>query len=61
MDKTTPNNWFLAGSNPTAYDVGIDKTTNLPGRQSAYIASKGEAPEGFGTLNPRPLNLDLKS
>ena len=50
VNQRMPKGWFLAGSNPRAYDVGIDQTQKVNGKQSAYLKSKAGESKGFGTL-----------
>ena len=50
VNQQVPKGWFLAGSNPRAYDVGIDQTHKVNGKQSAYLKSKAGESKGFGTL-----------
>lgn len=42
--------WFIAGSHPKDYEIGIDTNTTYNGKNSGYIKSTEEEPEGFGTL-----------
>jgi hypothetical protein len=42
--------WFMAGSHPKDYDLGVDDSITYNGKQSAYIKSIVAQPEGFGTL-----------
>jgi hypothetical protein len=42
--------WFLAGSQPSNYEQGIDTTTPYKGKNSGYIKSLIAEPQGFGTL-----------
>lgn len=45
-----PEGWFLAGSHPQDYSVGTTNAVSREGKTSAYLASKAQQPEGFGTL-----------
>lgn len=45
-----PTGWFKAGSEPKAYDMGIDKGTGQDGRNAATIKSIDKKINGFGTL-----------
>ena len=45
-----PAGWFLAGSRPDLYKVGLDATITHSGKNSATLKSTAEKPEGFGTL-----------
>ncbi len=40
----------MAGSKPANYDTGVDLATSFAGLPSAYLKSKGDPQEGFGTL-----------
>ena len=42
--------WFMAGSDPGDYELGIDATATREGRSSAFVASKVTEPKGFGTM-----------
>jgi hypothetical protein len=42
--------WFIAGSHPQDYGMGIDDSSMYNGKLSAYIKSIREQPGGFGTL-----------
>jgi len=42
--------WFLAGSNPKCYIIGLDKSIYKTGESSAFLASKCDSINGFGTL-----------
>lgn len=44
-----PEGWFVAGSNPSNYDTGVDQNALNNARPSAYLKAKADA-EGFGTL-----------
>jgi hypothetical protein len=45
-----PHGWFLAGSLPEDYMIGIDDQNYHHGAQSGYIESISDTIEGFGTL-----------
>lgn len=45
-----PEGWFLAGSHPQHYEVGITRSVSQDGKASAYLAAKASPSEGFGTL-----------
>lgn len=47
--KRAPNGWHLAGSNPTNYRTGVDRTDVHDGLPSAYLVSLGDG-KGFGTI-----------
>lgn len=42
--------WFIAGSKPKSYDMGIDKNAGPDGKNCASIKSKIKKIDGFGTL-----------
>ena len=42
--------WFLAGSKPGSYEIGIDKSVYKTGGSSAFLESTNKKIEGFGTL-----------
>lgn len=48
--KTTMQGWFLAGSHPQNYDIGVVREVTRTGKPSAFLKSKGDVSEGFGTL-----------
>ena len=45
-----PDSWFVAGSEPKKYDMGIDKGAGPEGKNAATIRSKDKKINGFGTL-----------
>ncbi len=42
--------WFPAGSNPSDYEMAIDRNATHGGKASAYVKSVVPHPDGFGTL-----------
>lgn len=44
-----PEGWFLTGSAPAAYEVGVERDADRAGTV-AYLAATAPSPEGFGTL-----------
>jgi hypothetical protein len=42
--------WFMAGSHPKDYALGIDTSTTYNGKNSGYLKAAVAAPAGFGTL-----------
>jgi hypothetical protein len=42
--------WSMAGSHPQDYEQGIDANVTFDGNKSAYLKSKEQEVEGFGTL-----------
>ncbi len=42
--------WFLAGSDPQDYELGIDANVVRNGKNSGYLKAKVAEPRGFGTL-----------
>jgi hypothetical protein len=47
--ERAPSGWFLAGSNPTNYRTGVDRSDVHDGLPSTYLASLAKG-SGFGTL-----------
>ena len=45
-----PEGWFPTGSNPSAYEMGVDNSVYQSGKSSAFIQSKNVDTKGFGTL-----------
>jgi len=45
-----PKGWFIAGSQPGKYDMGIDKGAGVNGKNAATIKSIDGKTGGFGTL-----------
>ncbi len=45
-----PTGWFIAGSKPKSYDMGIDKGAGQDGKNVATIKSIEKKIDGFGTL-----------
>lgn len=48
--KTSMQGWFMAGSHPQNYEFGVAEEVTRTGKPSAFLKSKGEVTEGFGTL-----------
>src|SRR5690348_4721759 len=42
--------WWHAGSNPTAFEVAVDRQITHGGRASARLRSVAPVPTGFGSL-----------
>jgi hypothetical protein len=42
--------WFMAGSNPQEYEIGIGANMAYNGKNSGYIKAKSAEPGGFGTM-----------
>ena len=42
--------WFLAGSKPGSYKIGVDKSVYKTGNSSAFLESTDKKIDGFGTL-----------
>jgi hypothetical protein len=42
--------WFMAGSEPRDYELGIDTNAARNGKNSGYLKAKGDQPRGFGTM-----------
>lgn len=47
---SAPAGWFLTGSRPDLYTVGLDGTNAHSGKNCATLKSTAEKAEGFGTL-----------
>jgi len=45
-----PKGWFSAGSKPTEYEMGLDKSVFQNGSSSAFLKSKEPKNNEFGTL-----------
>lgn len=45
-----PSNWFIAGSKPNSYEMGIDNSVQHDGKYAATIKSNTKSIKGFGTL-----------
>ncbi|WP_324674788.1 hypothetical protein [Hymenobacter sp. GOD-10R] len=45
-----PTGWFVAGSQPKKYEMGVDQGAGQAGKNAATIRSIDAAPNGFGTL-----------
>lgn len=45
-----PAGWFVAGSEPKSYAMGIDKGAGMDGKNAATILSTAKNIKGFGTL-----------
>jgi hypothetical protein len=50
VPPTAPRGWYLAGSEPTHYESGVDTAIAHSGSRCAYLQPAVEYPEGFGTL-----------
>ncbi len=42
--------WFMAGSDPQDYELGIDANAVHNGKTSGYLKAKVSEPRGFGTM-----------
>jgi transcriptional regulator with XRE-family HTH domain len=42
--------WFLAGSKPGSYKIGLDPSVYMTGGRSAFLESTDKVIDGFGTL-----------
>jgi hypothetical protein len=45
-----PSGWIKAGSEPSQYDMGVDKTVRRGGHAVAFVKGTAERFNGFGTL-----------
>ena len=48
--ESVPEGWYIAGSRPNDYTAGTISDAGRHGTASAYLASREEVVEGFGTL-----------
>lgn len=48
--NSLPEGWFIAGSKPGSYNMGIDNAVFKTGKSSATIQSTEKKIKGFGTL-----------
>jgi hypothetical protein len=49
-EQRAPEGWFLAGSDPQDYEVGVDRQEAHGGQASGFIRAITDTPKGFGTL-----------
>jgi len=45
-----PRGWYMAGSEPTHYEAGIDSNIAHSGSRCAFVQPAVDEPQGFGTL-----------
>jgi len=45
-----PVGWFMAGSRPQNYKIGVDNQNSQQGQKSGYIESVADTSSGFGTI-----------
>lgn len=50
VGATVPRGWFLAGTKPAEYEAGVDAEQLHQGHASAFLKSKTQSVDGFGTL-----------
>ena len=50
VGATVPRGWFLAGTKPAEYEAGVDADQLYQGHASAFLKSKTQSVDGFGTL-----------
>jgi hypothetical protein len=50
VHASVPRGWFLAGTKPAEYEAGIDGDQPYQGHASAFLKSKTQSVDGFGTL-----------
>jgi len=50
VGATVPRGWFLAGTKPAEYQAGVDADQLHQGHSSAFLKSKTQSVDGFGTL-----------
>lgn len=51
------NSWFMAGSDPQDYELGIDANAVRNGKNSGYLKAKGNHSPDGGSI---PLSLSLE-
>jgi hypothetical protein len=51
VQAAAPAGWYLAGTKPASYEVGIDAQAAYNGHPSAYLKAKEPVTDGFGTLS----------
>ncbi|QJR09493.1 hypothetical protein DSM104443_00537 [Usitatibacter rugosus] len=49
-ESTTVPGWFMAGSKPDSYQMGVDPSGGPNREPAAYLRAKGTSTEGFGTM-----------
>lgn len=47
---TAPQGWFLAGTKPAEFQTGVDSREMYKGHASAFLKSRQQSVDGFGTL-----------
>ena len=57
---TEPAGWFLSGSAPQEFNIGVDNQNPQQGEQSGFIESIETVPTGYGTLMQQCTGKDLK-
>lgn len=50
VEASVPRGWFLTGTKPSDYETGIDGDELYQGHASAFLKSKTQNVNGFGTL-----------
>lgn len=50
VGATVPRGWFLAGTKPAEYEAGVDAGQLYQGHTSAFLKSRAQSVDGFGTL-----------
>jgi len=45
-----PVGWFMAGSRPQNYKIGVDNLNSQKGQRSGFIESVADTSSGFGTM-----------
>jgi hypothetical protein len=49
-ESAAPPGWSVAGSHPSEYEMGLDRSTRRSGAASAFLRGKTPTAAGFGTL-----------
>ncbi|MBI3715334.1 MAG: hypothetical protein HY255_05020 [Betaproteobacteria bacterium] len=50
MAQTNVTGWFLAGSRPKDYEMGVIRDGGQNGGPAGFLQSKADVPSGFGTM-----------
>ena len=48
--SAAPPGWSVAGSHPSEYEMGLDRSTRRSGAASAFLRGRTPTAAGFGTL-----------
>jgi hypothetical protein len=50
MEEVMMKSWFMAGSDPGDYELGIDPNAKYYGKNSAFLKAAVAEPRGFGSM-----------